>query len=100
MSENEVKYNAIISSYLNKIIPFIAAYSNKNKTKRHYINSNGFWHMESENGEHLICVSPEKLKSINIKFSKLWIDKNIPKDVIDKIILNKYIGKKEDIIHI
>lgn len=100
MSENEVKYNAMISSDLNKIIPFITNYTNKNKTKHHYINSNGYWHTESENGEHLICASPEKLKSINIQFSKIWIDKNIPKDVIDKIIPNKYIGKKEDIIRI
>ena len=96
----DIKYNVIVSSDINKILPYIFSFSNKHKIKHHFINNSTFWHAESDTGDHLICVSPEKLKHINIQISNLWIDNTIPQEIADKIILNKYIGRIENIIRI
>lgn len=97
---NEVRYKVIISSDLNKILTLIPILIKNNKIIRHYINNNDFWHVELENGDHLICTPPEKLKIINIQITKLWIDKSVTQEVINKEIMLKYIGKKEDIMWI
>ena len=37
---------------------------------------------------------------MNVQIANLLIDNNIPQETTDKIILNKYIEKKENIIRI
>lgn len=94
------KYKVIISADLNKILPIISTLTKNVKITRHHINSNEFWHVELENEDHFVCTPPEKLKNMNIQIDDLWIDKNIPQETINRLIANKYIGKKENIIWI
>lgn len=97
---NEIKYQVIVSSNLNKILMLIPIFVKNKKIIRHFVNSNEFWHVEIENGTHVICTSLKKLKNMNIQITDIWIDRDISQEVINKEIMKKYIGRNENIVWI
>ena len=50
-----------------------------------------------EDGTILMWV-PENDRQRGHRFSKMWCDKNINKDILNEVILPRYRGKWEDII--
>lgn len=95
----EISYKVAVTSDPMKTLYAVHFFlTNKKKVTKHICNNKDYWSAELDTGERVICSPPENLPHMNIRISKLWIDKNISEDQIMDLIKNKYIGKKENIV--
>lgn len=98
MNENYGSCKAVITSDMKKTLYAVRnILVGKRKISKYYC-TNDYWATELDDGTQVMCVPPNKIKNINVIFTKLWIDKNIPEEQVIKELKNKYLGKKESVI--
>lgn len=87
----------IITDNTQKILSILPKYTKKRTIKKHHVCTNDIVDIEFCDNFRVIILTMKGLKSSNIQIKNLILDKDIPQDIIDKEVMPKYIGKKEEI---
>lgn len=91
------EFTALITPNLSKILKNCPKYTKRKTISNHYPSNHSSCHVKFSDGNEFICIDPADMKFHNMQFTKLVLDKNIPQEVIDKEIMPKYIGRKDNI---
>lgn len=87
----------IITGNTQKVLTILPQYSKKRTIKKHHICINDIVDIEFTDGLRLMFLTLDGLIKSNIQILNLVLDKDISQETIDKKIMPKYIGKKENI---
>lgn len=87
----------IITQNLLKVVTTLPKYTKKRIIKRHIACTSDIIEVEFTDGLQITLLTLKGLKNSNIQIQNLILYKDIPQDIIDKEIMPKFIGRKEDI---
>ncbi len=91
------KYQGLITNSLPKVLKTLPKFCKNQKIAKHIIGNFCYVNFQYDNGTTFISLPTCWLNRNNIQFTELWLDKNIPAEVLEKEICPKYIGRKSDI---
>lgn len=87
----------IVTTNTAKVLTILPQYTKNRTIKKHITCTSDIFRVEFVNGLQVLLLTLNGLKNSNIQIQSLILDKDIPKDIIDKEIMPKYIGRKDDV---